>query len=140
MVTLQLALSLVGFLPSVAPIDPLADPEQAAASAIQKSLGVEFAVAESKLRRSIIRTKTPYGFKMSKVEKDSPAAAAGWKDGDVLLEWNGQPIKTLTDFDTAIKKLKKGEAGKFKLARLKKDEPILSRQPWEYVEGHVVPK
>ncbi len=140
MVAIQLALGFVALLPLAARIDPPADPEQMAASAIHKSLGVEFAVAESKIRRSIIRTKTPYGFKMSKVEKDSPAATAGWKEGDVLLEWNSQPIKALTDLDTAITKLKKGEAGKFKLARLKKDEPIWSRQPWQHVEGQVVLK
>ncbi len=143
MVTLQLVLGLACFLPSGIHgdrPDAAADPEQAAASAIHKSLGVGFAVVESKIRRSIIRTRTPYGFKVSKVEKDSLAARAGWKEGDVLLEWNGQPVKALVELDRAIKKAKRGEPARFKLARYKKDSSIWSRQPWQYLEGRMVPK
>jgi len=116
---------------------PTVDPEQQAATAIKKSLGVEFNVAESKFRRSIIRTKTPYGFKIRTVEKNSLADKAGWKEGDIILEWNEQPLNTLTDLNNGVQKSKAGEAGKFKLARYKKDVSIWSRQPWEYVEGKI---
>lgn len=116
------------------------DPEQQAGDTIHQVLGVKFAIAESKLRRSIIRTKTPYGFKISHVEKDSRTARAGWKEGDILLEWNGQPLKTLTEMNTALQKAKQGEAVKFKLARYKEGAPMWSRQPWEYLEDKLVVK
>jgi C-terminal processing protease CtpA/Prc len=143
MVTLPFVLGLACSLPPGIDGDRPAkpeDPEQSAASAIHKSLGVEFAVLESRIRRSIIRTRTPYGFKISKVEKGSPAARAGWKEGDVLLEWNHQPVKTLVGLASAIKEARSGASARFKLARLKKDEPIWSRQPWRYLEGQMVPK
>ncbi len=117
-----------------------ADPEKTAANAIQKSLGVEFAILESKFRRSITSTKTPFGFKIRKVENGSVASKAGWNDGDVLLEWNEKPIKTVAEVDQVIQAAKSGDAVKYKLARFKKDEPITSRQPWEYITGQVVLK
>lgn len=111
-----------------------------AAPTIRESLGVEFAVLESMFRRAIIRTRTPYGFKISKVENGSAAARAGWITGDVLLEWNGRPIHALTDLDSALKKARSGKAAKFKLARHKKEASIWSRQPWKYIEGEIIPK
>lgn len=143
MVPLPLMLGLACWLPLGTQNDgpaPPVDPEQAAAGAIRKALGVEFAVLESLIRRSIIRTKTPYGLKLNKVDRDSPAARVGWKAGDILLEWDGQPVKTLVQLDSALKQAKSGATARFKLARLKKDEPIWSRQPWQSVEGQLVPK
>lgn len=119
---------------------PKPDPEQQAATAIKESLGVEFSVLESKIRRSIIRTKTPYGFKISKVEKDSVADKAGWKAGDILLEFNEKPLKTLGDLNNGIQKARADGSGKYKLSRYKKNVPITSRQPWETVEGKVTMK
>lgn len=116
------------------------DRERLAAEAIQKSLGVEFAVLESKLLRSITSTKTPYGFKVRDVERDSLAANAGWKPGDVLLEWRGRPIRQLEDLDSAMQKAPVTEAAQFKLARHRKDASALSRQPWEYIHGTIHPK
>ena len=116
------------------------DPEQTAAQSIHKSLGIEFAIRESKLRRSITRTKTPYGFIISKVEKNSPAARAGWKERDILLEWNNQPIKSLVELDNTIRKAGNENPAKFKIARLKKDVSIWSRQPWLTVEGQLALK
>src|SRR5262245_4767376 len=132
-----LALSLVMTGPAAAMAHPQENPEQKAATAIKKSLGVEFNVAESKLRRTIIRTTTPYGFKLGTVDKNSLADKAGWKDGDIILEWNEQPLKTLTDLNDGVQKSKGDVPGKFKLARYKKNVPIWSRQPWEYVEGKI---
>jgi S1-C subfamily serine protease len=118
----------------------LPDPIERAARAIKKSLGIEFAILESKIRRSITSTNTPYGFKIREVEKDSAAAKAGWKEGDILLEWNGQPLRQLDELETAIQKSRAGEAIKVKLARYKKDAPALWRQPWEYIDGTITPK
>src|SRR5262245_24972011 len=132
-----LVLSLVMAAPAAAVARPQEDPEQQAATAIKKSLGVELNVAESKLRRSIIRTKMPYGFKISTVEKNSLADKAGWREGDIILKWDDQPLKTLTDLNDGVQKSKGRVAGKFRLARYKKNVSIWSRQPWEYVEGKI---
>jgi S1-C subfamily serine protease len=116
------------------------EPVQRAAAAIKKSLGVEFSILESQIRRSVTSTKTPYGFKIREVEKNSTAAKAGWKEGDILLEWNGQPVRQLDELETAIQKSNAGGGIKVKLARYKKDAPALSRQPWVYIDGSITPK
>lgn len=131
---LFLSLASIGELQAPPPPVPV-DPEKRAAQSIQKNLGVEFSVLESKLRRSIIRTKTPYGFKIKSIQAKSVAATAGWQAGDVLLEWNGVPIKNLSDLDDGLQKA--GDTATFKLARYKKNQPAMSRQPWEDVEGKI---
>jgi membrane-associated protease RseP (regulator of RpoE activity) len=129
--------TLIGALLVVPPTGPAqaADPEREAAAAVRRALGVEFNVLESKVRRSIIRTATPYGLKIGTVDKDSPAARAGWQAGDILLEWNAQPVRSLTQLRDAL--ATNGAAAPFKLARYKKDVSVWSRQPWQYVEGKV---
>jgi len=143
MFTSYVVLGLACFLP-LAPADDRPDappsPEVKAARAIQESLGVEFAVLESKIRRAIIPTKTPYGFKISGVKKDSPAANAGWEEGDILLEWNGEPIKKLTSLNEAVSKAEPREKAKFKIARYRTGVSLLSRQPWDYIEDEIVLK
>jgi serine protease Do len=42
------------------------------------------------------------------VAQDSPAATAGIEPGDVIVEMNRQPIKTLDDYKKALSKLKRG--------------------------------
>jgi S1-C subfamily serine protease len=74
------------------------------ASALRDSLGLELAVTQSLVRRRIISTRTPYGFLVSGVVPGSPAARAGLATGDVLLEWEGEPIRSvqqLVDLATA---------------------------------------
>lgn len=122
---------------SLASSAPPANPEQQAAQAIQKQLGVEFAVAESKIRRSIIRTKTPYGFKIKSIEPNSTASQAGWQVDDILMEWNATPIKNLTDLEEGLKKSAGDATANYKLSRYKKNQPALSRQPWEDVAGKI---
>ena len=110
------------------------DPEQQAAQSIQKQLGVEFSITESKIRRWIIRTKTPYGFKIKKVVANSKAAQADWRVGDVLMEWNEAPIKNLVDLEDGLKKAHEADNAKFKLSRYK-NEPWRSRQPWKDIDS-----
>jgi serine protease Do len=51
------------------------------------------------------------------VEQGSPAADAGIRPGDVLLEINGQVINTAQDFQDVAGKLKKDEAARFLIKR-----------------------
>jgi len=50
----------------------------------------------------------PRGALVSKVEPGSPAAAAGLKEGDVVLEFNGTPIADASDLPAAVAGTKHG--------------------------------
>jgi len=66
-----------------------------AQAVLRDRLGLELSVASSLVRRNIISTSTPYGFLVAKVAPDSAAARAGLKAGDIVLEWDGAPIRTV---------------------------------------------
>jgi len=63
-----------------------------APSYVREHLGIDLAVAQSRVRRRITSTSTPYGFLIAQVRAGSPAERAGLREGDVLLEWDGAPI------------------------------------------------
>ncbi len=115
----------------------LAQPEPLAGSELRDRLGVEFAVLESKIRRSIIPTRTHYGFKIRSVAKGSPAERAGWRRGDILLEWNREPIHTIEGLRDAVRGSSEDVASAFRLARRKQGAPPWSRSPWEEIDGTV---
>lgn len=50
------------------------------------------------------------GLLIANVEPNKPAAEAGLKRGDLILEVNQQPIKTLKDYKEVLKAAKKGES------------------------------
>src|ERR1044071_7368329 len=58
-------------------------------------------------RAKALRLKEVRGAEVTSVEPDSPAAKAGIKDGDVVLEFNGQPVE-----------------GKDQLARMVQEVPV----------------
>jgi serine protease Do len=53
--------------------------------------------------------RAPEGVVVSSVEEDSEAAAAGLHQGDVLVELNREPIKSLADFERTTRTIKSGE-------------------------------
>jgi C-terminal processing protease CtpA/Prc len=64
---------------------------------VRERTGLTFSWLESLIRRSIISTDTPYGFKVNRVIPGSPAGKAGIRPGDVILEWDGRPLRSLAD-------------------------------------------
>jgi hypothetical protein len=61
--------------------------------------------------------QTENGVKFSDVKPGSPAAKAGFKAGDVLIEFGGKPIKNLYDFTDALRRSKVGETVQVKVLR-----------------------
>src|SRR5205823_3892916 len=49
------------------------------------------------------------GVKFADVREDSPAAKAGFKAGDILVEFDGKPIQNLYDFTYALRAHKPGD-------------------------------
>jgi len=57
------------------------------------------------------------GVKFSDVRPGSPAAKAGFKAGDVLVEFGGKPIQNLYDFTDALRRSKVGDVVEVKVMR-----------------------
>ncbi len=57
------------------------------------------------------------GALVAEVEKDSPAATAGIKTGDVILKFNDQPIKTSIDLPSLVTTTKPGTTVKLQIWR-----------------------
>jgi serine protease Do len=59
----------------------------------------------------------PRGAYVVSVEKDSPAEAAGLKEGDIMVEVNGQVITSVSEEIEIISQLKEGDEVKVKVFR-----------------------
>lgn len=57
------------------------------------------------------------GVKFADIQEGSPAAKAGFKAGDVLVEFDGKPIQNLYDFTYALQAKKPGDAVRVKVLR-----------------------
>jgi hypothetical protein len=57
------------------------------------------------------------GVKFADVREGSPAAKAGLKAGDILVEFDGKPIQNLYDFTYALRERQPGDAVKVKVMR-----------------------
>jgi len=57
------------------------------------------------------------GVKFADVREGSPAAKAGFKGGDVLVEFDGKPIQNLYDFTYALQAKKAGDEVLVKVLR-----------------------
>jgi len=64
----------------------------------------------------------PKGVKFSDVRDGSPAAKAGFKAGDVMIEFDGKKIDNLYDFTYALRAHKPGDTVKVKV--LRDDKPV----------------
>jgi serine protease Do len=53
-------------------------------------------------RAKALKLKEERGAEITRVEADSPAAKAGIKEGDVVLEFNGQPVQGVTQFTRMV--------------------------------------
>ena len=57
------------------------------------------------------------GVKFSEVRPNSPAAKAGFKAGDILVQFGDKPIKNLYDFTDALRRSKVGDVVEVKVLR-----------------------
>jgi len=57
------------------------------------------------------------GVKFSDVREGSPAAKAGLKGGDIMIEFDGKPLQNLYDFTYALRGKKPGDVVKVKVMR-----------------------
>jgi S1-C subfamily serine protease len=57
------------------------------------------------------------GVKFAEVREGSPAAKAGLQAGDVLVEFDGKPIRTLYDFTFALREKRPGDEVVVKVVR-----------------------
>jgi len=79
-------------------------------------LGVDVQELTPELAKSFnLREKK--GVLVSQVEPGSPAAKAGVKSGDILLEYNGRPVNSYKDLSLAVAESKVGVSSKLKLLR-----------------------
>ena len=79
-------------------------------------LGFEVRPLTPELARELNRRSTE-GVVVSHVEDGSAAAEAGIRRGDVIVEANGQPVKSLGDFERATRGMKEGERLTVRLER-----------------------
>jgi len=106
------------------------DPQSDPTGYVEAITGMNFDVEQSKARRSMISTTTPYGFVVAAVRADSPAAAAGIEPGDIVLKWNGEPIVQVADLALWIDDGEESAEVKVEFSRLRKDVTLFSRRPW----------
>jgi Peptidase family M28/PDZ domain len=69
--------------------------------------------------------EVPNGVRFSEVKPNSPAAKAGLKGGDILVQFGDKPIKNLYDFTDALRRSKVGDEVEVKV--LRDGQPITAR-------------
>jgi S1-C subfamily serine protease len=70
----------------------------------------------------------PGGVLVSDVQPASPAAAAGFKQGDIILEFNGQTVEAQTeeDLNRFSRMIWSGDPGKRMWSRVRRDKQVLT--------------
>ena len=86
-------------------------------------LGVQIQEVTEEIADSL-NLKEPKGALVSKVEPNSPAAAAKLLPGDVITAVNGMAIGSVRDLPRVVANLKSGESGKFVVWREGKEQSM----------------
>lgn len=68
-------------------------------------------------RAKSLNLKDEHGVEVSSVAEDGPAAKAGIKEGDVVLEFNGQPVQGTTQFQRMVREVPVGRQVKLTIWR-----------------------
>jgi hypothetical protein len=124
---ITLAALLVPCFAVPAPVGPSPDP---AGLRVKEDTGLRFSVLESKIRRRIISTESPFGLKVRAVSRNSPAAAAGIEPSWILMRWNGNPIREVSEIDEWLWTAPAGAEVEVGYSR-RKAAGIVDRNPWE---------
>jgi hypothetical protein len=92
----------------------LADPHRGQATAIAGSSGAGYGPYFGSVPDF---TELPKGVRFADVRADSPAAKAGLRRGDILVEFDGKPIDNLYDFTYALRSKQPGDEVLVKVLR-----------------------
>jgi serine protease Do len=103
-------------------------------------LGVGVAEIDSE-RAKALNLREEYGVEITRVEDDSPAAKAGIKTGDVVLEYNGQRVEGMDQFMRLVRETPPGRDVKLALSRNGASQTVVvktgSRKTWAAKSGDV---
>ncbi len=112
-----------------------------APSYVREHLGIDLAVAQSRVRRRITSTSTPYGFLIARVRAGSPAERAGLREGDVLLEWDGSPIAEVEELADHARRIR-ADGAPLRYARKRPNVRLTfpATDPWETRRTRVRPR
>jgi aminopeptidase YwaD len=92
----------------------VADPHRGQATALAGSSGAGYGPYFGSVPDF---TEIPKGVRFADVREDSPAAKAGLRRGDILIEFDGKPIDNLYDFTYALRSKKPGDEVRVKVLR-----------------------
>ena len=68
-------------------------------------------------RAKTLKLKEARGVEIKSVDADSPASKAGLKDGDVVLEYNGQPVAGIEQFARLVRETPAGHEARLQIWR-----------------------
>ena len=119
---------------SFEPPDPAPEPRAlvlAGATGSYLGVGVVEITAE---RAKALNLRDEHGVEITRVADDSPAAKAGLKEGDVVLEYNGQRVEGVDQFMRMVRETPPGRDVKLALSRAGAPQQIsvrtMSRKTW----------
>lgn len=89
---------------------------QLAALAQTSFIGVNLADIDSDRARAL-KLRDVHGVEITRIEENSPAAKAGLKVGDVVLEYNGQRVEGMEQFGRFVRETPVGREAKILISR-----------------------
>jgi serine protease Do len=78
-------------------------------------------------RAKELKLKEPAGVEITRVEEDSPAAKAGLRVGDVVLEYNGQKVEGMEQFGRLVRETPVGREVKLLISRNGAPQTLVAR-------------